>query len=235
MPTKASTLVRVVMETLGAEGPTALARELGMTDYSAPRKIADWLEGKYAPNYEATILMLERSGLLNLEAHTRQGTTPDPSPLSPRQRCLLAATEAGYRPEALATIFSTPQDEIEAELQAARDELAHWQETHAEQAMEPSGQPLTPLSLPSLGKSTRISLNLDGLYGEPGEETEEETGELTLETIERELKEYREAIEASTAQLKASTAQLEAFQAHLQERFDRIRAQTTHTPGKDAE
>ena len=48
MAPEPATLVRVVMEKLGVKGATALARELGMSDYSAPRRIADWLEGKYA-------------------------------------------------------------------------------------------------------------------------------------------------------------------------------------------
>ena len=133
MATKADELVRLVMEELGVEGPTALARELGMTDYGAPRKIRDWLDDKFSPNYEATALMLERAGLLDLEAGRRRRALADPCPLSPRQEYLVKAAAEGCPPDALAVIFNVSEDEANAELQAAQDELADWQETPGEE------------------------------------------------------------------------------------------------------
>ena len=138
MPPQASTLIRLVMETLGVNGATALARELGMSDYGAPRKIGDWIEGRFAPNYEATMLMLERAGFLNLDANTPRQPAAGQSPLSPRQQYLLRAAQDGHPQDALAVIFSTPQDQIQAELNTARDELANWQETRSQ---EPAEQP----------------------------------------------------------------------------------------------
>ena len=150
MPPQASTLIRLVMETLGVNGATALARELGMTGYGVPRKIGDWIEGRFAPNYEATMLMLERAGFLNLDANAPRQPAAGRSPLSPRQQYLLQATQDSHPQDALAVIFSTPQDQIQAELQTARDELANWQETRSqeqtrgEQETEPAEQPPTP-------------------------------------------------------------------------------------------
>lgn len=144
MPTKPSTLVRAVMAALEVEGATALARALGMTDYNAPRKIKDWLDDKFSPNYEATMLMLEGSGLLNLEAGDPEGAATDPSPLSARQRYLLKAAEGdGLAAQELASVFNATEEEIQAELRAARDELASWQETRGEEETEPpERQPL---------------------------------------------------------------------------------------------
>jgi len=128
-----STLVRLVMETLGTKGPTALARELGMRDYGAPRKIGDWLDGKYAPNYEATMLMLNRAGFLNLQANTPRRAALALAPLSARQRYLLAAEGDDVTAQELASIFNTTEEEIQAELETAREEFAKWEEIHGEE------------------------------------------------------------------------------------------------------
>ena len=126
------------------EGPTALARELGMSDYGAPRKIRDWVDDKFSPNYEATMLMLERAGLLDLEAARRRRALTDPSPLSPRQEYLIKAAAEGCPPDALAVIFNVSEDEANAELQTARDELESWQETRRKEETEPAEQPAAP-------------------------------------------------------------------------------------------
>ena len=128
-----STLVRLVMKTLGTKGPTALARELGMTDYGAPRKIGDWLDGKYAPNYEATMLMLNRAGFLNLDANTPRRAALALAPLSPRQRHLLAAEGDDLAAQELASVFNTTEDEIQTELETAREEFASWVDIHGEE------------------------------------------------------------------------------------------------------
>ena len=227
MPTKGNELVRAVMEELGVEGPTALARELGMTDYGAPRKIRDWLDGKFSPNYEATVLMLERAGLLDLEAGRRRRALADPSPLSPRQEYLVKAAAEGCPPDALAVIFDTPQDEIQAELRTARDELATWQETRGkeqtpgEQETEPAEKPV--LEIPSTEKLAQAVSDLIQTR-----ELHEETGELTLESLEHRIKAHHELA-------LATKADIEALQAQLQAQFERDREQTKNTPGKEAE
>ena len=223
MPPQASTLVRLVMETLGVNGATALARELGMSDYGAPRKIGDWIEGRFAPNYEATMLMLERAGFLNLDDSVPQQPAAGRSPLSPRQQYLLRAAQDGHPPDALAVIFSTPPDEIKAELEAARDELANWQETLGgeqtpdEEETEPAEQPPT---------TEKLAQALSDLI--QTHKQHEETGELTPETIERRIKAHHELA-------LATKAEVEAFQAQVRAQFERDREQTKNTPEKEAE
>ena len=107
------------------------------------------------------------------------------SPLAPRQGYLLQAAEDGHPPDALAVIFSSPQDEIEAELKAARDELASWQETPDEEqtpdeedtepAEEPAERP-PPLEMPTGGLLVLGGLPALGLPGEQEEEPREEAG-----------------------------------------------------------
>ncbi|MCY4086205.1 MAG: hypothetical protein OXG37_04790 [Actinomycetia bacterium] len=221
MATKADELVRLVMEELGVEGPTALARELGMSDYGAPRKIRDWLDGKFSPNYEATVLMLERAGLLDLEAGRRRRALADPCPLSPRQEYLVKAAAEGCPPDALAVIFSTPQDEIETELQAAQGELADWQETPDEEETEPAEQPIFHMP-----PTERLGQALYDLT--QAREFREETGEITLESLERQAK-------AHHALMTVAKAEFEAFQAQLHAEFERIGRPVMHTPRKPAE
>ena len=227
MPPQASTLIRLVMETLGVNGATALARELGMTDYGAPRKIGDWIEGRFAPNYEATMLMLERAGFLNLDANAPRQPAAGRSPLSPRQQYLLQAAQDGHPQNALAVIFSTPQDQIQTELRTARDELATWQETRGkeqtpgEQETEPAEKPV--LEIPSTEKLAQAVSDLIQTR-----ELHEETGELTLESLEHRIKAHHELA-------LATKADIEALQARLQAQFERDREQTKNTPGKEAE
>ena len=224
MPTKANELVRLVMEELGVEGPTALARELGMSDYGAPRKIRDWLDGKFSPNYETTVLMLERVGLLDLEAGRRRRALADPSPLSPRQEYLVKAAAEGCPPDALAVIFATPPDQIQTELEAARAELASWQETHDEEEVrgeeetDPAGEPLSGfLSTERLGKAVFALVR--------SRESHEETGELTLESLERQAR-------ANHALVAAVKDEMEAFHAQLQAQLEKPATRRPTHPGK---
>jgi hypothetical protein len=80
MPAPASDFVAQVMAALGADGPTDLSRKLGLGE-SGPRRIKRWLEGVNEPDYEATMLMLERAGWLTSTpgaAAGPGGSTPDP-------------------------------------------------------------------------------------------------------------------------------------------------------------
>ena len=176
-----STLVRLVMETLGAKGPTALARELGLRDYGAPRKIGDWLDGKYAPNYEMTMLMLQRAGLLNLEASTPRRMAAALAPLSARQRYLLAAADDGLAARELASVFNAPEDEIQTELDSAREELASWEETHGEEvrlytpdiSIEEAAKHLAQIRARPRTYEEALSRLLAGESSEPAPETPE--------------------------------------------------------------
>ena len=197
MPPEPTTLVRLVMDILGAKGPTALARELGMNDYSAPRKIADWLEGKYAPNYEATMLMLERVGFLNLEANKPQKPVL-PDPLTDREWYLIQAANNGSPPDRLALIFNVSEDEVTAELQQARDELARSEETRGETPVITT--PSTPEEIEHLEK----------LLTESGAaEAFAQAGKPTLESLDSQIRGIRARIDTTEIELKTRLKNLE--------------------------
>jgi hypothetical protein len=65
--------VRAVAKQLGvpdpSEAPAELARRLGFTSYSSPRRVKRWLSTT-GPNYEALMRMLEETGWLSGEART---------------------------------------------------------------------------------------------------------------------------------------------------------------------
>lgn len=67
MALTAPDLVRAAMAATRADSPTALARALRMTSYSAPRNIKRWLNGIAQPDYEATLLLVRAAGLLSTE------------------------------------------------------------------------------------------------------------------------------------------------------------------------
>lgn len=76
-------------------------------------------------------------------------------------------------------IFSSPQDEIEAELKAARDGLASWQETLGGEETEPAEEPAErppPWKQATGGLLVLGGLPALGLPGEQEEEPREETG-----------------------------------------------------------
>ena len=90
------------------------------------------------------MLMLEGSGLLNLDTGGPRQAALGRSPLSARQRCLLAAEGDGLATQELASVFNATEEEIQAELKTARDELANWQETRGQEETEPAGQQPLP-------------------------------------------------------------------------------------------
>jgi len=61
-------LIKVVFERLGADGPTAAARALGWTEFSAPRNLARWLSESHEPKLGEVMDMLAGAGLLQPEA-----------------------------------------------------------------------------------------------------------------------------------------------------------------------
>ena len=67
----ASELVRLAMERLECETPGELARKLGLQPYDSPKRVRRWLDGETAPDYEATMTILDRIGALSLHAVSR--------------------------------------------------------------------------------------------------------------------------------------------------------------------
>lgn len=202
MAPEAATLVRVVMEKLGVKGATALARELGMSDYSAPRRIADWLEGKYAPNYEATMLMLERAGFLRpVEAGKPLLGEPPYDPLTPRGWYLLDAADRGLPPDTLAVIFNVSEDELEAELQQTRDDLAKCEELAGQEGVDTSTDLVKELRESSAAEAFR------------------QAGKPTLESLNSQVKGLRELHKASETELKTRIE-------HLEQEIRKLRAKT---------
>jgi hypothetical protein len=62
-----------VMKILGVESDTEFARALGLTDYRAPQRVRRWRVAQNGPNYEGTMLMLEKAGMLK-DVPTRAST-----------------------------------------------------------------------------------------------------------------------------------------------------------------
>lgn len=120
MPLPAPELVRRVMEVLGCSGPTELARALDL-DVHGYSRIYRWLHGENEPDYEATMLMLEKTGWLNLEAR------PPALPEAPVDGRLEALAEAA--------------SEILANQREALTLLHETLGRHETQSSEPPGQP----------------------------------------------------------------------------------------------
>lgn len=78
----AAEFVAAVMEQLGVKDKTTeFSRILGLGE-NGPKRISRWLEGGTGPNYEVTMLMLEKAGWLNVGAEAGVGETGMPgSPL----------------------------------------------------------------------------------------------------------------------------------------------------------
>lgn len=88
MPLPAPEFVRRVMQALNCEGPTDLVRILDLGPHGYPR-VHRWLSGQNEPDYEATMLMLEKAGWLSLN---REPLDPDEETEIARQ--LRVAAEA---------------------------------------------------------------------------------------------------------------------------------------------
>ena len=145
------------------------------------------------------MLMLERAGFLRpIEAKK-----PLPyDPLTPRQWYLLdAADRGGLPPDALALVFNVSEDEVKAELQNTRDELARCEELAEEESVTASG---------NLTKRLRES---------PAAEAFRRAGEPTLESLNSQVKGLRELHKASEIELKTRIE-------HLEQEIRTLRAKT---------
>jgi hypothetical protein len=102
----AAEFVRSVMEALDCDGPTELARALGLTSYAAPKRITRWLAGETTPDYASTMLMFEKVGWLAIpddasrgpareEAEGHQDRDPDRGSLAEAVAALGEATSQG--------------------------------------------------------------------------------------------------------------------------------------------
>jgi len=76
----AAVFVRAVMRQLGCDGPTDLANRLSL-GVNSPRRIKRWLDGENEPDYEATMLMLEAAGWLNMAADAQEAAASSPDHL----------------------------------------------------------------------------------------------------------------------------------------------------------
>lgn len=68
--------VQAVMDRLGVSQPVDLARSMGWTGsthYNTPNRIGRWLRGSSAPNYEATMEMIDRCGWFTAKARKDLG------------------------------------------------------------------------------------------------------------------------------------------------------------------
>lgn len=82
-------LVELVMERLEAEGPSDLARKLGLHGPHSDQRVARWINGIAKPNYDATMQMLELIGAINQAA-----LQTDPAePAAERAEALLAKVD----------------------------------------------------------------------------------------------------------------------------------------------
>jgi transcriptional regulator with XRE-family HTH domain len=64
MPTARDLLRRVAERHQVEWSSTAIARVLGLADYSAPMTVARWMSGNNSPSFENTLLILEKAGML---------------------------------------------------------------------------------------------------------------------------------------------------------------------------
>lgn len=78
MPLPPKEFVTRVKETLGVESPTEFAKAIRLGGYNAPQRARRWLEGDHAPDYEATMLMLEAVGWIAIPTTNGAGSaTPE--------------------------------------------------------------------------------------------------------------------------------------------------------------
>ena len=88
------------------------------------------------------MLMLERAGFLrSVEAGNPLLREPPDDPLTPRGWYLLDAADRGLPPDTLALIFNVSEDELEAELQQTRDELAKCEELAGQEGVDIPADP----------------------------------------------------------------------------------------------
>jgi hypothetical protein len=63
-PITGQEFVQRYMEALGIKGASELARSIDLPGYWSPQRVKRWIDGTSSPDFESTMLMLERAGWL---------------------------------------------------------------------------------------------------------------------------------------------------------------------------